>query len=99
VLFSGAGLAIGMMFSSFTESQIISFFMTAAVLALLYVIGGIVEYVHGWPGDAIAFVSFQSRFSSFARGIIDTRAVVFFVSVAILCLLVAFRNLESRKCS
>ena len=99
LLFSAAGISVGMMFSSATESQIISFFMTAAVLALLYIIGGVVEYLHGWAGDAIAFVSFQSRFSAFARGIIDTRAVIFFISVAVLCLLVAFRNLESRKWS
>jgi ABC-2 type transport system permease protein len=98
-LFSAAGVAIGMMFSSLTESQIISFFLTAGLLLLLYVVGGIVEYVHGWPGDAIAFVSFQSRFASFARGIIDTRAVVYFLSIAILCNLVAFRSLESRKWS
>jgi ABC-2 type transport system permease protein len=98
-LFSAAGIGIGMMFSSLTESQIIAFFMTAAVLTLLYVIGGIVEFVHGWMGDVIAFVSFQSRFASFARGIIDTRPVVYFVSVAILTLLVAFRSLESRKWS
>ncbi len=98
-LFSAAGIGVGMMFSSLTESQIISFFMTAAVLTLLYVIGGIVEYVHGWPGDAIAFISFQSRFNSFARGIIDTRPVVYFLSVAVLTLLVAFRSLESRKWS
>ena len=98
-LFSAAGIAVGMMFSGFTESQIIAFFLTAATLVLLYVVGGVVEYVHGWMGDAIAFISFQSRYNTFARGLIDTRAVVYFVSIAILCLLVAFRSLESRKWS
>ena len=39
-------------------------------------------------GDGLAFISFQTRYQSFARGIIDTRAVVYFVSVTILCLLV-----------
>jgi len=44
-------------------------------------------------------VSFQTRYEAFARGLIDTRAVIYFLSVAIVCLLVSFRSLESRKWS
>lgn len=96
-LFSAAGIALGMLISSLTESQIIAFFFTAGGLALLMVVGTVVESLKGWMGDAVAFVSFQTRFTPFARGLVDTRAVVFFVSVAVVCLLVAFRSLESRK--
>ena len=45
------------------------------------------------------FISFQTRFEPFARGLIDTRAVVYFLSITVVCLLVAFRSLESRKWS
>jgi ABC-2 type transport system permease protein len=96
-MFSAAGIAIGMMFSSFTESQIIAFFATSVTLLGLQIIGSVVEFVHGWLGDAIAFVSFQSRFLPFERGLIDTRAVVYFLSIAVLGNLIAFRALESRK--
>jgi ABC-2 type transport system permease protein len=96
-LFSCAGVAIGILFSSITESQIISFFLTAGVLVLLTVTGSLVELVHGWFGDAVAFISFQARFASFARGLLDTRAVVYFLSISVICLLGAFRALESRK--
>ena len=34
-LFSGAAVAVGMFFSSITESQIIAFFMTSALLVFL----------------------------------------------------------------
>jgi ABC-2 type transport system permease protein len=98
-LFSSAGIAVGMLFSSITESQIIAFFMTAGVLLFLTIIHTLVETLHGPVGDAIAFVSFQSRYLPFSRGLIDTRAIVYFLSVTILCLLVAFRSLESRKWS
>jgi ABC-2 type transport system permease protein len=99
VLFSAAGTAMGLMFSCLTESQVIAFFMTAGLLVLLYVVGSLVEYVPGGLGDIISFISFQSRFASFARGLIDTRAVIYFLSIAIICLLVSFRSLESRKWS
>jgi len=89
------------MYSSFTDSQILSFFATMLTLTLLYAIGQVsaVESLQGWPGDAISFISLQSRFEPFARGLIDTRAVVYFISIAALCLLVAFHALERRKWS
>jgi ABC-2 type transport system permease protein len=98
-LFSLAGVAIGMMISSLTESDVIAFFATSAVLCILYAIGLIVSLLPGGLGDALGFVSFQTRYQSFARGLIDTRAVIYFLSVAIVCLLVSFRSLESRKWS
>ncbi len=96
-VFCGAGVAIGMMFSSFTESQIISFFVTAVVMLTLWGLGFLVETIPGATGDIFSFISFQSRFLPFARGIIDTRALLYFVSIAVVCLLVSFRQLESRK--
>jgi ABC-2 type transport system permease protein len=98
-LFSFAGVAIGMMLSSLTESDVIAFFMTTGVLFVLYAIGWIVSVMPGAVGDALGFVSFQTRYESFAHGLVDTRAVVYFLSVTILCLLVSFRSLESRKWS
>ncbi|HWL86545.1 MAG TPA: ABC transporter permease subunit [Polyangiaceae bacterium] len=99
LLFSAAGVAVGMLFSSLTESQIIAFFLTAGTLLFFYIIGSVVETVPGVVGDAISFVSFQTRFVPFSRGLLDTRAIIYFVSIAIICLLVAFRSLESRKWS
>lgn len=96
---AAAGTAIGMMWSSFTESQILSFFAAALTLGVLYGIGflTLVESLQGWPGEAISFLSLQTRFDSFARGVFDTRAVVYFLSISVFALLVAFRSLESRK--
>jgi ABC-2 type transport system permease protein len=103
-LFSFAAVAIGMMLSSLTESDVIAFFTTAGALCFLYGIGWMVS-LSSWGGpwaavsDAIAFVSFQTRLQAFVRGIIDTRAVLYFASVAVVCLLVSSRSLESRKWS
>lgn len=96
-LMGGAGIAIGMLFSGMTESQIVSYFATAATLLILFFVGSLVQFVKGWPGDVISFFSFQTRYEPFARGLIDTRAVVYFVSVTVLCLLESFRQLEGRR--
>jgi len=99
--FSFAAVAIGMMVSSLTESDVIAFFITSGILCVLYGVGVMVALLtwNGAIADGLAFISFQTRLQAFMRGIIDTRAVVYFLSVTVLCLLVAFRSLESRKWS
>jgi ABC-2 type transport system permease protein len=99
IFFSGAAVALGMMISSLTESDVIAFFATSGTLTFLYAIGLMVSALPGGAGDAISFVSFLSRYQGFPRGLIDTRAILYFLSVTVVCLLVAFRSLESRKWS
>jgi ABC-2 type transport system permease protein len=98
-LYSTAGTSIGLLYSSITESQIIAFFLTAFTLGFIHLLGTFVEYLPGVLGDAVSFLSFAARYQPFERGLIDTRAIVYFLSVAIICLLAAFRSLESRKWS
>lgn len=100
-LLSAAGTAIGLMWSSYTDSQLLAYFAAAITLGALYGFGqlALVESLKGAAGDALAFISLQSRFEPFSRGIIDSRAIVYFLSITTLCLLVAFRSLESRKWS
>jgi ABC-2 type transport system permease protein len=73
--------------------------VTAFLLTFLQIVGALVQFLPGVLGDSIAFVSFSSRYEPFARGLIDTRAIIYFLSIAVLCLLIAFRSLESRKWS
>ncbi len=100
VLFCSAGCAVGLLFSTITDSQIIAFFMTAAVLIMMQIVGSVVETSDNpLVGNVVSFVSFQSRFAPFGRGLLDTRDVVYFLSITVIALLWSFRNLESRKWS
>ena len=98
-LLSAAGTAVGLMYSAFSDSQILSLFAAVLTLSALFGVGQLsaVESLQGWPGDAIAFISLQTRFEPFARGLLDSRAIVYFVSIAVFCLAVAFHALERRK--
>jgi ABC-2 type transport system permease protein len=100
IFFGFAAVGVGMMISSLTESDVIAFFLTSGILMALYLVGLFAAGLNlGSVGDVLEFVSFSSRYQSFTRGLIDTRALLYFASVAILCLLVSFRSLESRKWS
>jgi ABC-2 type transport system permease protein len=97
VLFAAASVAIGLLVSALTESQAVAFFVTFFVLLTLWLMGSVAENLGGWYGNVLSFVSFQSRLSGFTRGLVDTRDLVFFLSVTGLALVVAFRALERRK--
>jgi ABC-2 type transport system permease protein len=98
VLLSAAAVAIGLLVSALTESQAVAFFITFIVLVVfLVVFGPVARSVGGWLGDSLNFVSFERRLDGFSKGLIDTRDVVYFVSIAVLALILAFRALERRK--
>lgn len=93
----GAGyLAIGMLMSAVSKSQLI-----ALILSLLFIFGlfilGIGEYVFE-PGplrDACAHVSVFSQLVDFSKGIIDLRRLVFDLSLVLLPLFLTARVVDS----
>lgn len=102
ILFSAAATAIGLLVSALAESQAVAFFITFFVLAALWFFDNAAQYLSSSSGggaipSALQYMSFQTRLSGFWRGLVDSRDVVFFLSVTILSLLVAFRALERRK--
>lgn len=98
VLYSAAAVSIGLLISSLTESQAIAFFVTAVILFLLHGIGGSADKLPWpWARDVVTYISFNSRLMPFAKGMINTRDIVYFVSITAGCLMAAFRALERRK--
>ena len=98
VLFAAASVALGLLVSSFVESQAIAFFVTVIVLGTLWFFDDLAEVIgSGVVATVLRYVSFQARLSSFWRGLLDTRDIVYFVSVTALALVVSFRALERRK--
>lgn len=98
LLYAAATVSVGLLVSSLTESQVIAFFITWALLGLLVMIGNFGEALPwGWARMVAAFVSFDARLASFARGLINTRDVIYFVSITVFCLMASFRALERRK--
>jgi ABC-2 type transport system permease protein len=98
ILFSAAAVSIGLLISSLTESQVIAFFLTWVVLLGLSFLGLMTTGISS-PEARIVFdfVSFDTRLAPFARGMINTRDIVYFLSITVGCLMASFRALERRK--
>ncbi len=97
LLMGAALIAVGLAASSFTENQIVAFVLALFVSMILLMLDRFVIFLPQVLGDVVEYLSFTSHFRNAARGVIDTRDVVFFLSFALLGLFLAFRSLESRR--
>ncbi|MBL9021541.1 MAG: ABC transporter permease subunit [Myxococcales bacterium] len=98
VLLSAAGVSVGLLISSITESQIVAVLVTGVLLVLLHVCGMFLDKIDNHTMQQVfAFISFDSRMAPFARGLLTTRDVLYFLSITALCLMTAFSALERRK--
>jgi ABC-2 type transport system permease protein len=88
-LMAGAFLAIGACISATTRNQVIAFVITVVVCFLFMLPGmpAVIGAFSGWAPaavtDAIASLSFMTHFASLSRGVIDLRAVVYFILVIV----------------
>lgn len=97
VLFGGLFIAIGLLFSSLTKNQIIAFVATFGVLLSLYIIDWMAGSVGAPWGDILTYISVRRHLENFAKGVIDTRDVVFYVSTIAMMLYFSARSLASAK--
>jgi ABC-2 type transport system permease protein len=67
------------------------------MLLTLWFIGAAAGLAPAPLGKVLAYVSFSHHFADFDRGIIDTRAIVYFLSVCALFLYLAIRSIETGR--
>jgi ABC-2 type transport system permease protein len=86
-LMAGAYLAISCITSAMTRNQVVSFILSV-VVCLFFILAGfppIIRLLEGWAGswlvDTIASFSVITHFDGFQKGVLDSRDVLFFLSL------------------
>lgn len=87
LLMAGAYLAITAMTSAITRNQVVSF-IVSVVLSLFLILAGwppvtdmLVHWASPWLVDSIAAFSVMTHFDSIQKGVIDSRDIIYFLSV------------------
>jgi gliding motility-associated transport system permease protein len=87
LLLAGGFLAITCMTSALTRNQVISFVLAVVVCLFLILCGWppvtdlVVNWAPAWIVDALAAIGVMTHFEAFQRGVIDSRDLLFFLSV------------------
>jgi len=97
LLMAGAYTAIGVMASSFTRSQIVAAIVGFFIGFLLLIVGMVVSLVPPSLAPLFAALGVGTHFNNIARGVIDSRDVLYYVSMIFGCLLIAQTTLDSRR--
>ena len=99
ILLGSAFVSIGIFASSLTDNQIISFLLAVFICLFTY-IGFELIYTYilsGKTGLLVQSLGLNAHYTSMSRGVIDTRDLIYFLSVMVLFIMLTRLRLESRK--
>ena len=98
-LLGGVYTAVGVFSSSLTENQVIAFIVGIAIVLVFFLMDKLLMFVPASLAGIVQYMSTEFHLSNIARGVIDTRNLVYFGSVIGFFLFMTTRVLEARKWS
>lgn len=97
LLLASAYVAIGVMASSFARNQVVAFILALGICFALFLMGKLVPMMPRSIAPLVEYLSLDSHFRAVARGVIDSRDLVYYASITGACLFVAAQSLASRQ--
>jgi len=98
-LLGSASLAVGLFASSLTSNQIVAAVVAGGILFALWFLGMAADLLPEALGEVIGYFSLSHYFPDLMRGVIDTRGIIYYLSITVLFLFLAIRSLESSRWS
>ena len=96
-LIGAAFLSVGLFVSSTTENQIVAGFGTFGVLLGLWLLGWFSDTTQGALRTVVQQAGIIEHMDSFAKGVLETKDIVYYVSVTGFALFLALRSLDSHR--
>jgi ABC-2 type transport system permease protein len=97
LLMGGCFISVGLLISSLTRNQIVAGMLTFGVFLLLWVI----DWIGAFAGPAVEpivnYLSITQHFDDFAKGVLDTKHVVYYVSFMTFGLFLTAKSVDSER--
>jgi len=97
LLQAGGLLAVGTFISTLTKNQIIAGAATFGVCLMLWVMEWVAGYETAAWARVLAYLSVITHFESFAKGVLDSKDALYYVSLIFLGLFLTSRSMESLR--
>jgi ABC-2 type transport system permease protein len=97
LLQGGCLLAIGTFVSTCTKNQIVAGVAGFAVCLLLWVLDWVSAFEQSTLNQVLSYLSVVSHFEPFGRGVIDSKHVVYYVTMIVFGLFLTARSMESMR--
>lgn len=98
VLMSMTYISIGLFASSLTENQIVAFLLSLLIgVFFLIIFNVLASDSSGLIGQILDYLNIQTHFESISRGVVDSKDVIYFLSISALGLILAETMLSKRN--
>ncbi len=98
LLLAGAAFAaLGVFASSLTSNQIAAAILAVFMLLFFWLVGTLSYSVSHSLGDVFKHLSVLENYQDFSKGIIDTKNILYFLSLIFVSLFLAVRTIENRR--
>ncbi len=97
LLMGGCFVSVGLFFSSLTKNQIVAAVLTFVVLLMLWVIDWMTSFASPGVGSFLNYLSITSHLDDFAKGVIDTKHVIYYLSFITFGLFLTLRAADSER--
>ena len=97
LLMGGSFLSVGLFISSLTKNQIVAAMATFAVFLLLWIINWMSSFVGPTTQAILSALSLTEHFDDFAKGIIDTKHLIYYVSFIAFGLFLTAKSVDSER--
>lgn len=97
ILLGGCFISVGLLISSLTRNQIVAGTLTFGVFLLLWVIDWIGEVAGPSIAPVVEHLSITKHFDDFAKGVIDTKHLVYYLSFITFGLYLTAKSVDSER--
>jgi ABC-2 type transport system permease protein len=97
LLLGASFISLGLFVSSLTRNQIVAVMGTFAVALALWIIDWLGEAGGSTARDVLAYISIIRHFEDFARGVIDTKHLVYYLSFITFGLFLTAKSVDSER--
>jgi ABC-2 type transport system permease protein len=97
LLLGGCFISVGLLVSSLTRNQIIAGMLTFGVFLVLWVIDWIGSLGGPTVGKIVSYLSITGHFDDFAKGVIDTTHIVYYLSFITFGLFLTAKAVDSER--
>jgi ABC-2 type transport system permease protein len=97
LLLGGCFLSIGLFISSLTKNQIVAAVITFVTFLMLWVIDWMASDASGTTATVLRYLSITGHFEDFSKGIIDTKHVIYYLSLITFGLFLTAKAVDTER--
>lgn len=97
LLLGGCFIALGLFVSSMTRNQIVAGALTFGLLLMLWVVNWMSDFAGPTTREVLSFLSITEHFEDFAKGVIDTKHLVYYLSLIVFGLFLTAKSVDSDR--